>query len=105
MDGFLRTLDLDGFSWTIGLKGFFQGRVLRVFKDLFCWLFQGSGFWTWFLLDLDFKELGFRQNLLGFEEKEKRKLIDTGFGISLGIGRCWFLWDFGQIDLINQLLM
>ena len=92
---------MDGFSLDFWTKWFFQGRVLGFFKDLFCWLFQGSGFWTLvFLLDLDFKEL------LVFERiKKKRKLIDTGFGISLGIGRCWFLWDIEQIDLINQLLM
>jgi hypothetical protein len=58
------------------------------------------GFGTWIL-----KNLVFGKTPWVLRIKEKRKLIDTGFGISLGIGRCWFLWDIGQIDLINQLLM
>ena len=41
---------------------------------------------------------GYRDWFFGYLRKEKRKLIDTGFGISLGIGRYWFFGGYRTID-------
>jgi len=51
-----------------------------------------QGLWTVFFKDiLVVQDLGYWS--FRILEKEKRKLIDTGFGISLGIGRSGFSLD------------
>jgi len=62
------------FLWTFGLKWFFQGRVLRVFQGLVLLVVSRIRILDLVFLDLDFKELGFRQNPLGFEDKRKKEV-------------------------------